>query len=117
MAQPTCRRLVWKQREAGRATVVQLCGSAGIDEAEKLQESLERLAAKEVPLIVLDLSEMDFICSQGLGAIITGYLKCRHHNGEIRLVNPQPAVHQLLETTRLTKLFPIFATVEQAIGE
>jgi len=66
-------------------------------------------------VIVLDLSEMDFICSVGLGAIIIGHHKSRRHDGEIRLVNPQPAVRRLLEATRLTKLFPLYAGVEDAV--
>ena len=102
-------------RQLGSATVVAVSGSVGVSGAEKLRRSLEELAEGRVPLIVLDLTNMDFICSLGLGAIITGHLKNRHHNGEIRLVNPQPAVREMLETTRLTKLFPIYDTVEEAV--
>jgi anti-sigma B factor antagonist len=87
-----------------------------MDAAEKLRLKLEELAAKGAPVIVVDLSGMDFICSLGLGAIISGHLKCRHHNGQIKLVNPQQAVMQLLETTRLTKLFPIYSSVDQALS-
>ena len=64
---------------------------------------------------MLDLHEMDFICSLGLGAIINGHLKSRHHQGQIRLVGPVPPVRELLETTRLTKLFGIYDSVEQAL--
>ena len=74
-------------------------------------------AAEHVPVIVLDLGQMDFICSLGLGAIITGHLKCRHHQGQIRLVNPTEQVRELLETTRLTKLFTVYETVEQALPQ
>ena len=116
MSENSHKDLTLKMHQVGSATVVRVCGSAGIDEADKLRRELEKLAAEETPLIVLDLSDMEFICSQGLGAIITGHLKCRHHKGQIKLVNPRPAVRQLLETTRLTKLFPVYATVEQAIG-
>ena len=97
------------------ATIVRVCGSAGMREAEHMRSVLEELNASRPPVIVLDLSRMDFICSMGLGAIIQGHLRSRHHSGQIRLVNPQPAVMELLETTRLTKLFQIFATVQEAV--
>ncbi|HUU58151.1 MAG TPA: STAS domain-containing protein [Phycisphaerae bacterium] len=101
--------------ETGSTAVVRIRGSAGMTQAEPMRRQLEQLAARQVSLIVLDLSQMEFISSLGLGAIITGYLKSRHHNGRIRLVNPRPAVRKLLEMTRLTKLFPIYPTVEQAL--
>lgn len=102
-------------READSA-VVKVFGAASMSEANRLRETLEKLAAEEVRVIVLDLREMDFICSLGLGAIINGHLKSRHHQGQIRLVGPIPPVRELLETTRLTKLFGIYDTVEQALA-
>ena len=99
-----------------QATIVRVTGSAGMREAEHMRSVLEELNASCPAIIVLDLSRMDFICSMGLGAIIQGHLRSRHHSGQIRLVNPQPAVRELLETTRLTKLFPVFASVEEAVG-
>ena len=116
MVQRAGKKLTLGVRRIGSAAVVRVRGSAGIAEADKMQRKLEELAAQRVPRIVLDLGEMEFICSQGLGAIITGHLKCRHYEGEIRLVNPRPAVRELLEVTRLTKLFPIYATVDQAVA-
>jgi len=101
--------------QTGPAIVVRISGSAGMREAEQMRAALEELAENKPPLIVLDLSAMDFICSMGLGAIIQSHLRSRHHNGQVRLVNPQPAVLDLLETTRLNKLFQIYPSVEQAV--
>ena len=101
-------------REAGSATVVQVCGSVGMNEADKLRRMLEDVVANKPPVIVLDLSGMDFISSVGLGVIVTGYLRTRRYEGQLRLASPQPAVRELLETTRLTKLFPLFPSVEEA---
>jgi len=103
-----------KVEERGSAAVVHVKGSVSITNAETMRRKLEELAGRKIPRIILDLSQMDFICSTGLGAIINGHLKCRHHDGQLCLVNPQPAVRQLLEMTRLTKLFPLYASVEQA---
>lgn len=97
------------------AAVIKVSGSVSMSEAESLRESLETLAAERVALIVLDLSEMNFISSLGLGAIISGYLKCRHHHGQIKLVRPTAPVRELLETTRLSKLFGVYGSVEEAL--
>ena len=114
MSKTSDKSLRLETEELGSAVVVRICGSVSINHAEQLRERLEEIAAGQTPILVLDLSKMDFICSTGLGAIIFGHLKSRHHNGQIRLVSPQPAVRELLETTRLTKLFPLYESVEQA---
>ena len=98
------------------SVVMRVCGSVTIAEADKLQMQLESLAEEGVPLIILDIGRMDFICSAGLGAIISGYLKSRNRNGKVCLVNPQQAVQELLETTCLTRLFSIYQTIEQALS-
>lgn len=115
MAHSSARSLELEVRTTVSASVVRVRGSAGIGEAEEMRTVLENLASGPPGAIVLDLSEMDFICSSGLGAIIYAHLKARKHHGQIRLVNPQPKVLQLLETTRLTKLFSIYPTVEEAL--
>jgi len=98
------------------AVVLTVAGSVSISNADDLQGKMEELAAERTPVIVLDLKGMDFICSVGLGAIIVGHLKCRHHAGQIRLACPADSVRELLETTRLDKLFDIYDTVEEALA-
>lgn len=100
----------------GLAAVVTVQGSAGIAEAQHMQSTLESLTDKQLPLIVLDLSGMTFICSVGLSAIISTHVRSRRHNGSIRLVNPQPSVRQLLELTNLTKVFSIYPDIEHAMA-
>jgi len=110
------RALKLEVRQVGQAAVVHLAGSADIAEAERMRLRLEDLASRRISLIVLDLADMDFICSSGLGAIISAHIKCRHHQGKIRLAAPQPAVRELLETTCLDKILPIYKGVEQALA-
>jgi len=115
MANQSASDLVLDVQRVGSAAVVHLRGSAGMSEADQLKTHLEKLVDEAVALIVLELSEMDFICSNSLGAIISAHVRSRHHNGQIRLVNPQPPVLRLLETTRLTSLLPIFPSLDQAL--
>ena len=117
MAERSDRSLELEAQQRGAASVVYVRGSAGMSEAEKLRGALETLTRQKASPIVLELTDMDFICSAGLGAIIYGHLKCRHYQGQIKLVSPRPAVRELLETTRLTKLFTLYDSVEDALGQ
>lgn len=109
------KSLVINEEHRDDAVIVTIIGSVTTDQADMLRERLERLAAKRIAVIVLEVSRMDYICSAGLGAIIIGYLKCRHHKGQVRIVSPTDKIRELLETTRLDKLFDIFDTVEDAL--
>ncbi|UCD27455.1 MAG: STAS domain-containing protein [Planctomycetota bacterium] len=97
--------------------VVKLAGSAHMENLTDLQDKLLKLVNDRPEQLIIDLSDLNFISSMGLGGIIAAHLKCRHHNGVVKLVAPQPAIMDLLEVTRLTKLFPIYDTVENAIAD
>ena len=95
--------------------VVKLRGVAGMLEAEGVREELETLAEQGAAVIVLDLTDLAFIGSAGLTAIVSAYLRSRRREGEIRLAAPQPAVLGVLERTRLTALLPVYASVDRAL--
>lgn len=99
-----------------RAAVVRLSGSASMEVSSQIQHCLVGLASEGVPIIAVDMSELDFIDSTGLGGIVAAHLKARHTRGSVRLVNPRPSIRQELVLTRLTQLFPIFRNVEQALS-
>jgi anti-sigma B factor antagonist len=64
--------------------------------------------------IVLDLSEVDFIDSSGLGAIVTELKKVRP-DGDIRLSGVRDRVKSLLELTRLEQYFEIHVSEDAAV--
>jgi len=106
--------LKFRERAVGEAAVLAMCGSADMTTADRVRTAIESLLDRGYRKIVLDMGDMDFICSMALGAIIAGHVRSKRSNGSIRLANPQPAIRQLLDTTCLTKLLPVFETVEQA---
>jgi len=57
--------------------------------------------------ITVDLSETIFIDSSGLGALVALQKAAAARQGELRLLNPQPSVQQILELTRLDQFFQI----------
>jgi anti-sigma B factor antagonist len=57
--------------------------------------------------IEVDLSQTTFLDSCGLGALIALHKTACGRSGLVRLINPQPAVMQVLELTRLHRIFEI----------
>jgi len=102
-------------RQQGPAVVASLVGAVGMTEATLLGQKLDDLLQKPGAVVVLDIEHLDFICSSGLGALIQAQAKARQYESKMRLAGPRPMVMRLLETTRLTNLFPVFGSVSEAI--
>jgi anti-sigma B factor antagonist len=100
----------------GPATVVKLSGSAHMVVSSALRDQLVGLVDENTRELVLDLADLEFINSVGLGAIIAAHLRCRRHNGVVKVVAPRPAIHELLAVTKLTHLFTVHASVEAALA-
>ena len=115
MAAESVSELVVDVRRLAEAAVVRVRGSADMSHADALRVHLDELAQEPVPTIVLDLTELEFISSGGLGALLSAHAKLRRHGGRLQLVNPRPLVLRLLETTRLTELFAVFPSIDEAL--
>jgi len=61
----------------------------------------------EVTTLDIDLAETRFVDSSGLGALISLHKTMCARQGTVRLLNPRPAVLQILELTRLHRVFEI----------
>jgi anti-sigma B factor antagonist len=96
------------------ATIVAVRGDVSIDRADAFADRITSLAGDARPVIVLDLAEMNFICSRGLGAMVTLEADHRKTGGLVRLANPTRPIRQLIEATRLHKILPIYEAVDRA---
>jgi anti-sigma B factor antagonist len=73
---------------------------------------LTELATK--PQVVIDLSDVDFIDSAGLGALIGGIRRTREVGGDVALACPRPTLARLLRTTGIDQLVTVAPTVAEA---
>ena len=65
--------------------------------------------------LVLDLGNMDFIVSMGLGILVQTYTRLRQDEGFLRLASPQSHIVRLIKTTGLDRLLPIYDSLDQAL--
>lgn len=71
---------------------------------------------KGLTRFVVDLSKLDFMNSVGLNFLISVMTKSRKSGGELAVANPSSQVLKLLEVTRLTPLFTIKGSLEEALS-
>ncbi len=66
---------------------------------------------------VIDISNVRYINSSGIGVLITLLTKFRNKEGEVILVKPSKTVEKLLMITKLSSIFQISENVEEAISQ
>ena len=66
--------------------------------------------------LVVDLQEVRFVDSSGLGALVSGFKNASARNGNLKLSGLQPQVRSMFELTRLHRVFEIFPTVQEALA-
>jgi anti-sigma B factor antagonist len=83
--------------------------------SEELKMELRRLFESGAKDVVIDLKEVLFIDSSGLGVLVSGYKNASVMHGSLKLSNLQFQVKSMFELTRLHRVFDIFTTVDDAL--
>ena len=102
-------------REEGDRTVVQVTGEVDVYTAPKLREQLVSLVDAGRYDIVVDMDGVEFLDSTGLGVLVGGLKRVRTHDGSLRLVCSQERILKIFRITGLTKVFPIYDSVSEAV--
>lgn len=88
---------------------------ATLKEADEFKYSLSKSIEEGYRKIVVDLSYCEFIDSTFLGALVVSLKKVTAMGGDLRLVGFHPAVHSMLELTRMHRVFESYPTKEAAV--
>jgi len=88
-----------------------------IEVAAEFRTELLQLIDSGQHRVVVDLSDVVFIDSSGLGALVSALktLKLLKTDGDIRLANVQPPVVSLLEIIRLHRVFSSYRSIDEAV--
>lgn len=82
----------------------------------EFKEYVARLMETGCHNIVVELGDVRFIDSSGLGALLSGYKSAVSQNGRFVLANLQPQVQSMFELTRLHRVFDIYSSAQEALG-
>ena len=102
-------------KDEGDITVVEVGGEIDVYTAPKLREQLIELVSNGRYQLVVDMENVDFLDSTGLGVLVGGLKRVRAHDGSLRLVCTQERILKIFRITGLTKVFPIHGSVDEAL--
>jgi len=83
--------------------------------AVALHRSIRALILERKLLILLDLAEVTYIDSCGLGELVASQVSVEKKDGQLKLFGLTPTLHELFAVTRLATVFNIFGTEAAAI--
>jgi len=83
--------------------------------SEELKAEMNRLFASGAKELIVDLKDVRFIDSSGLGVLVSGFKNASTRQGSLRLAGLQTQVKSMFELTRLHRVFDIFQTVDEAL--
>ena len=105
-------------RESTRegVTVLTMKGRLAVGESNVLRQKIIDVSAAGVANVVLDLSQLDYIDSTGLGIMVICYTSLKKQGGGMKLVNLNKRNVELLLLTKLHTVFEVFTDVTDAVN-
>ena len=98
------------QRDAGPVTVVDFGGKITLgDGSALLRKTIRGLLDEERMRILMNLADVDYIDSAGIGELVSGFTAVRSRGGELKLLHLTKKVKDLLQLTRLYTVFEVFS--------
>ena len=105
------------QPERDGAIVYKLRGSLDLETAPSLRAALTQAADEGKNDIIVDLTQLEFLDSTGLGALIGAHRRALEHGGRLRLIVAPGTIERLLNITGLIDVFAAYGTVESALHD
>lgn len=102
--------------QAGDWTIVAVSGEVDVATAPLMRERLVQLIANGTTHLVVDLSDVSFLDSIGLGVLVGALKRIRQAEGELRLIIPQERIIKLFDITGLSQVFEISDRLDHALG-
>jgi anti-sigma B factor antagonist len=96
--------------------VVEVGGEIDVYTAPRLREKIVELVDAGHYQLVVDMEGVDFLDSTGLGVLVGGLKRVRAHDGSLHIVCTQERLLKIFRITGLTKVFPIYDTIDEAVG-
>ena len=100
--------IVCREEEANDVLIVDVTGDLDARSAGDLKLTINEKIEGGKVWILINLSDVPYMDSAGLGVLVSGLKNTNRQNGDLRLWGLQPDVRNIFELTRLNKVFQIF---------
>lgn len=103
-------------RQVDKVTIVDISGRITLGEGSStLRETVRDLLSKGQKKILLNLGDVSYIDSSGIGELVSSYTSVSNQGGLLKLLNLQKKVHDLLQITKLYTVFEVHTDEAAAV--
>jgi anti-sigma B factor antagonist len=104
------------ERQSGSVTVLDLSGKITLGEdGNLLKDKLHSLLHQGKKLVLLNLGEVSYVDSAGLGALVSAYTTVTREGGSLKLVSVTKKLQDLLSITKLLTVFDTYDSEDEAL--
>ena len=108
--------LIATTREVGQIAMVDLSGRIALGEGSALlRKTIRDLLEGGRTNIILNLGDINYIDSSGIGELVSGFTAVRNRQGELKLLNLTRKVKDLLQITKLVTVFEVYTDETEAV--
>ena len=104
-----------KIRKNEETYIIDVLGEMDLYNSYKLKELLMKMIEKKIEKFIINLEEVEYIDSSGIGALIYITSTIKKMNLRLAISNVHGSVKKVIELTKLTNFFPIYASIEEAL--
>ena len=106
-----------KERQAGDVTILDMDGKITIGEGSvALRSAIRRLLEEGKKKILLNLGQVGYIDSSGIGELVSSYTAISNAGGQLKLLNLTQKLKDLLGITKLLTVFDTYTDEAEALG-
>ena len=106
-----------KERQVGDVTILDLSGKITIGEGSvTLRETVRRLLDDGKKKILLNLGDVSYVDSSGIGELVSSYTTTNNNGGQLKLLNLTKKIQDLLMITKLLTVFETFDSEDTAVA-
>jgi len=103
-------------KQVDGVTVLQLKGRVTLgEESNQLRTTLKDVLSQGKTRLVLDLAEVSYIDSAGLGTLVAGFTSAQNQGANLKLANLTKRITEQLHITKLVTVFDVYETVDDAV--
>ena len=104
-------------RQVGDVSVVDVAGRITLGEGSSaLRDLLREMVGKGEKKILLNLGDVSYIDSSGIGELVSGFTTVTNSGGQLKLLNLNKRVKDLLQITKLYTVFEVFDDEAAAVS-
>ena len=104
-----------RHREQPPWTVLSAGGDLDVVGAPELRQAVVTVVSEGTRLLVLDLSDLDFVDSFGIGAVVGALKRLRQRGGDLALVCPTPRIRRVFEICDLDRILALHDSIDSVV--